>query len=150
MRAITLSLLFVLMLISGISFSGFASGKLTGDRVSFGRGYRYDKNGWIFVHIEGKPFDRGFQHGYLLAEEIKEALRVNSYFTKWSTGEDFNFFVKASESMFTSKVDREFLTEIQGIAAGARKAGVKVTYQEIMAWNGISELLGYWWPQIMR
>ena len=35
---------------------------------------RHEKSGWIYLHIEGKPEERGFQHGYLLAKEIKEAL----------------------------------------------------------------------------
>ena len=36
---------------------------------------RQETNGWVFLHIEGKPFVRGFQHGYLLAKEIAESLR---------------------------------------------------------------------------
>ncbi len=28
---------------------------------------RPEKNGWTFVHLEGKPAEIGFQHGYLLA-----------------------------------------------------------------------------------
>lgn len=34
------------------------------------------QNGWIFVHLEGSPFDVGFQHGYLLAPEIADAEKV--------------------------------------------------------------------------
>ena len=37
---------------------------------------RHEKAGWIYLHIEGAPGERGFQHGYLLGPEIKEALRV--------------------------------------------------------------------------
>jgi len=40
------------------------------------KGYRYDENGWIFLHIEGEPFERGFQRGYLTANEIEEFLRT--------------------------------------------------------------------------
>ena len=36
----------------------------------FGPGFRYDDKGWIFVHIEGSPYQRGYQYGYLLANEI--------------------------------------------------------------------------------
>ena len=31
---------------------------------------RSEKNGWIAVHLEGTPEVIGYQHGYLLAEEI--------------------------------------------------------------------------------
>lgn len=34
------------------------------------KAYRVDRNGWIFLHIEGEPFERGFQRGYLTANEI--------------------------------------------------------------------------------
>jgi hypothetical protein len=33
---------------------------------------RHEKNGLIYLHIEGNPEERGFQHGYLVAREIKE------------------------------------------------------------------------------
>src|SRR5450759_1596452 len=42
---------------------------------------RHEKNGWIYLHIEGSPEERGFQHGYLLAKEIKDALFETS--TVW-------------------------------------------------------------------
>src|ERR1700722_8705912 len=34
---------------------------------TFGPGYRYPRGGWLYVHIEGAPYERGYQHGYLLA-----------------------------------------------------------------------------------
>jgi hypothetical protein len=36
--------------------------------------YRFEKNGWICVHLQGAPEAIGFQHGYLLAPEIADAL----------------------------------------------------------------------------
>ena len=30
-----------------------------------GPGYRYPQAGWIVLHIEGEPYDRGVQHGHL-------------------------------------------------------------------------------------
>ena len=37
-----------------------------------GAGYRYPQAGWIVVHIEGEPYERGYQHGRLLAAEIAD------------------------------------------------------------------------------
>src|SRR5260370_38220340 len=34
-----------------------------------GPAYRYPQAGWIVLHIQGKPYERGFQHGHLLAAE---------------------------------------------------------------------------------
>ena len=41
---------------------------------TFGPAYRYPAAGWIYLHIEGKPYERGYQHGYLMAKEIPEYL----------------------------------------------------------------------------
>src|ERR1035438_5774340 len=37
---------------------------------------RFGRAGWIYLHIEGEPRQRGFQHGYLLGKEIADGLRV--------------------------------------------------------------------------
>ena len=37
---------------------------------------RFERGGWIYLHTEGEARERGFQHGYLLAKEIGEGLRV--------------------------------------------------------------------------
>ena len=39
---------------------------------TFGPAYRYPAAGWIYLHIEGKPYERGYQHGHLMAREIPE------------------------------------------------------------------------------
>ena len=111
---------------------------------------RYEKDGWIFVHIEGAPFERGFQHGYLLADELKEAIRVNNFLAEWYTGENFDFFIQHANEMFASKIDEEYIQEMEGIAAGATKAGYEISYEKILAWNGLTELLDYWWPTIVE
>jgi hypothetical protein len=33
----------------------------------FGPAYRYPTGGWIYLHIEGEPYARGYQHGHLLS-----------------------------------------------------------------------------------
>lgn len=52
----------------------------------YGNGYRYEKNGWIYLHIQGEPYDRGYQHGYLVASELSEILRSLKYLTLQDTG----------------------------------------------------------------
>ena len=149
MKLKILRLLTMIVVIIGFFIPICVSGELTMDEKEWlEKGYRYEKNGWTYVHIEGPPYERGFQHGYLLAKEIQEVLRVNKYLAKWYTGEEFEFFVEAAARIFTEKIDDEFLTEIKGIADGARKAGVEVTYQQLIAWNTMFELLDYWWPEV--
>ena len=47
--------------------------------VEEGQGYRFNRNGWIYVHIEGDPHGRGYQHGNLVAPELKEILGSLKY-----------------------------------------------------------------------
>jgi len=124
-----------------------------GEVVTYNNGSRYEENGWIYLHIEGEPYDRGFQHGYLMAQEIGEIKRSLEYLTYWNTGKEWQFFVEAAERLFVLDQDmeendtyQEFLDEMKGIADGAQAAGVNVSWQEILAWNGYEELVDYWWP----
>ncbi len=42
------------------------------------KGHRHEKAGGTYLHIEGEARERGFQHGYLMAKEIAEAIRVTA------------------------------------------------------------------------
>jgi hypothetical protein len=110
-------------------------------------GYRFDCHGWIYVHAEGEAYERGLQHGYLVARELRNILDGLDYLTYWNTGMRWKFFVDAAERLFAPRIDQEYLDEIKGVADGARSAGVSVSWQEILAWNGRTELLDYWWPK---
>ena len=113
---------------------------------TFGAGYRYPKAGWIYVHIEGAPYDRGYQHGYLLAREIEQyidrcaaQLDVKSRANAWDNGRT------AANALFLRGFDQEILQEMQGIADGAAAAGAKyqdraVDLIDIVTLNTITEL----------
>lgn len=117
-----------------------------GEVIQHGDGYRFERDGWIYLHIEGEPYERGVQHGNLLAQELDEILRSVRYVVPWSTGKSWEYFVEAAGDMFPRHLDAEYLAEIQGIADGAKAAGVDITWEEVLAWNGYEELTGYWWP----
>lgn len=108
----------------------------------------YEKNGWIYLHIEGDPKERGFQHGYLLAKEIKESIRVLSESWHYETAMDWQWLVDKSAKMFTPKVDAENLEEIDGIVEGMKASGITSIRDEIVAYNGYMELIWYWWPTV--
>ena len=40
--------------------------------TTYGPAYRYPVSGWIYLHIEGQPYERGYQHGRLMAREIPQ------------------------------------------------------------------------------
>ena len=58
---------------------------------------RFERDGWIYVHLEGTPEQVGFQHGYLLAAEIAEHLRVTKPFLLHETKRDWAFYRDAAE-----------------------------------------------------
>ena len=120
-----------------------------GDVTRYGDGYRFESNGWIYLHIEGQPYERGFQHGRLLAPELAETQRTLNYITMNDTGQTWQYFIKAAARLWAKKIDGEYLQEIKGIAAGATSAGTPLTWQDVLALNGEMELTGYWYPGIL-
>jgi hypothetical protein len=114
------------------------------------KAYRFDKSGWIYLHIEGEPHERGYQHGYLLAREIESVLKTLRHITLFNTGKEFQFFITAADKMFTPHIDQEFIAEMRGIADGATAAAIKTSFEEILAWNGYMELVNYWWPKVQK
>ncbi|MEI8037325.1 MAG: C45 family autoproteolytic acyltransferase/hydrolase [Verrucomicrobiota bacterium] len=112
----------------------------------FGTGYRYPQSGWTVVHIEGKPYERGMQHGRLLAPEIAGFILRLASNTKPEAAEEIwklkRSFVNA---MFTRRFNEEQLQEMQGIAdgataAGAQFAGHPVDLLDIVAINTTTEM----------
>lgn len=111
-----------------------------------GPAFRYEDKGWIFVHIEGKPYQRGFQYGSLVADEIKtfiEKLAVSENASDPAAAWRQNRF--GTDAMFLRKYDEEYLTEMKGIADGAAKAGARVfdrpvDFLDIVAINSAIDL----------
>lgn len=109
---------------------------------------RVDRDGWIHLRIAGGPRERGFQHGYLLAKEIDASLRTTRRRWEYKTGMDWPWLVRKSEAIFRGRVDAEILAELAGLAAGLAAAGVPTSPPEMAAYNAITELQGYWWPEV--
>lgn len=109
---------------------------------------RHEKNGWIYLHIEGTPEERGFQHGYLLAKEIKESIRVLSEVWHYQSALEWKWLVRKGSDMFTPKVDIENMTEIEGIVEGMKAAGIATSRDEMVTYNSYMELLWNWWPSV--
>src|SRR5437773_12503297 len=86
---------------------------------------REDKNGWVYVHLEGSPAYIGYQHGYLLANEIDSALQMMGYYLQNATKRDWNFYRNAAEKFYWNKLDKEYQEEIEGIAEGLQAKGKK-------------------------
>jgi hypothetical protein len=93
---------------------------------SFGPAYRYPAAGWIYLHIEGKPYERGYQHGYLMAKEIPEYLtRCAILLAGKAEGQSWDAYRTTANALFLRGFDREILEEMRGIADGANAGGAK-------------------------
>jgi hypothetical protein len=111
-----------------------------------GPGFRYDDQGWIFVHIEGEPYERGYQYGSLMPDEIAEYIRklgVLQYREDPKAGWDTIRF--EADALFLRKYDDEYLTEMKGIAAGAADAGGEawgrpIDLRDIVALNSVVDI----------
>src|SRR5438045_1615099 len=114
------------------------------------KGKRFERAGWTYLHTEGEPRERGFQHGYLLAKEIADGLKTTRIGWEHGSGMDWSWLVERAGAMFIAKIDAENLAEIDGMVEGARWAGVSTSRAELIAYNGTLELAGYWWPAELK
>src|ERR1035437_2712165 len=111
---------------------------------------RHEKAGWVYVHLEGAPRARGFQHGFLLANEIKQGIKATRADWEYQTATKWNYLLTKADTMFTRKIDKENLAELDGIVEGMQAKGVPTSRAEIIAYNAYLELSWYWWPQELK
>ena len=108
--------------------------------------HRSERDGWIYIRLEGSPARLGYQHGYLLADEIADLLRVIKPYLEKSSKRDWNFYRHAAEAMLWSGIDAEYQLEIDGIVAGLNARGVNADRWDLVALNANQELPYYYVP----
>src|SRR6516164_883977 len=80
----------------------------------YGPAYRFPQAGWIVLHIEGKPYERGYQHGRLMAPEIAAHLRCfAAMLTPKAPAEGWNGTRRLANALFVRRFDKEFLEEMK-------------------------------------
>jgi hypothetical protein len=90
----------------------------------FGAAYRYPQAGWTILHVEGEPYERGYQHGRLMSSEIADYLKALAYNrSPASPGEGWKSMRTIVDALFLRRYDKEYLEEMKGIADGASAAG---------------------------
>src|ERR1700746_1203743 len=75
--------------------------------------YRFERGGWVYVHLEGAPADIGYQHGFLLAPEIEEGLRVVQFKDVHRTQRDWAFYRATAQNILWPHIDQEYQQELQ-------------------------------------
>jgi hypothetical protein len=137
----------ILILLSILSRPTSASAKPTPDKDAIlAKSYRFERDGWIYVHLEGGPHDIGFQHGVLLSGEIASAFAAIQLKMTHDSGRDWDFFRRASRQMLWPKIDPEYQLELQGIADGLASKKVKLDLDDVIAMNAFMEIADYYVP----
>lgn len=108
--------------------------------------YRFDQNGWTYVHLQGTPEQVGYQHGYLLAAEIADVMEAYKLRATHDTKRDWAFFRQTAHEIFWPKVDPEYQQELQGMVAGLKARGVNLDLDDVVALNGMLEIPDYYVP----
>jgi hypothetical protein len=112
----------------------------------YGPAYRYPQAGWIVLHIEGEPYERGYQHGRLMANELVPFIRCSAALVSAGSPSDGWRSVRTLvNALFVRRYEKEFLEEMKGIADGATAAGARydgraIDLVDIVALNA--------WPEI--
>lgn len=110
----------------------------------YGPAYRYEKNGWTYVHIEGEPFERGKQYGFLVKDNFEKTLNVTKRMTLHTMGVEYDYLAGKAVELTQGKIPQELLDEMRGFAAGLSEAGFKSDINDIIGWNAYPDM-SYWW-----
>ena len=130
--------------------SGGRRGASPGGAARLKKSYRFERDHWIYVHLEGAPGQIGYQHGWLLAPEIEDALATVKLDETHSTKLDWEFFRKTAQDVLWPRIDLEYRQELRGIAEGAAAHGVKLDIWDVVALNAMEEVPDYYVPWLNR
>jgi hypothetical protein len=147
---LSLFLVTIMFCLTSICFDAEAA-PLTGTQQSWlSKAQRHEKAGWIYLHIEGKPRERGFQYGYLAAKEIAQGIKALRVDWEYQSATKWEWLQKKALEIFGRKIDKENLAEIDGLVEGMIAAGIPSSRGEMIAYNAYLELSLYWWPQEIK
>ena len=112
--------------------------------------YRFERNGWVYVHLEGAPADIGYQHGYLLAPEIEDGLNTVKLKDVHRTKREWEFYRQTAQNILWPHIDLEYQQELQGIADGLKAHGSIMDLWDVVALNAMEEIPDYYVPWLNR
>jgi len=111
------------------------------------RSWMRTQDGWIVLHIEGKPYDRGFQYGYRLADEITHYRGLMALEFQHNTKQKIDVYYDQVEKLYWDHFDVEYQEEMRGMADGAKYAGKEVSLRDVLVINTYYEI-GLWWDTV--
>ena len=87
--------------------------------------YWFERGGWTYVHLEGDPHAVGFQHGYLLKDQIEDNLNVYRIEAVHLYGSNWQFFRDAGENVLWPKVEPSIARSCRELSDGMQRARIE-------------------------
>ena len=67
-------------------------------------GMSFEKNGWTYMSIKGKPRERGYAYGYMCAPQFKKIQEMLKFSVYDGTGQTWEYFVDACTRVLNPKI----------------------------------------------
>jgi hypothetical protein len=151
MNRLFISSLVIFSLLAGCGSPSSQKGTLTTEQ-KMAKASRTEKNGWIKIHLEGSPAVIGFQHGFLLADEIIDLRGAMEVRNLQMTGKDREFYRSESYRILWHNIPAEYQEELTGIAAGvnAKLGEGTIDIKDVVALNSMLEIPDYYVPWLEK
>lgn len=109
---------------------------------SYGKGFLENREGIKVLHLKGSPYERGYQHGVLLYDQINDTLTkgltgaaaVISHNLDCTLEEGFER-LRIGEREAEGFIPPEFREEMTGIADALKSRGSPIDLDDIFLWN---------------
>ena len=130
---------------------------------NYGKGYRYNIQGWTYIHLDGDPYERGYQYAYLASTEIVDMIQrwgnfghqvpflkvffINNQQRNYDKLTDIWWNLCRSKSMryFEKHIPEEYKQELRGMVVGLKNReatifGRNIEYNDLVASQFIQEV----------
>jgi len=109
---------------------------------TYGKGFLENSGGIRVLHLKGSPYERGYQHGTLLASEITNVISdgITGAASVVATALQANIEtglqkLKEGQKAAGPYIPPEFREEMTGIADGIASKGSPMTLDDVLLWN---------------
>jgi dsDNA-binding SOS-regulon protein len=102
-----------------------------------------EKEGWKVIEVRGEPYEMGYAHGYILADELREILELLPFIVKEELKIPFSHYLAKSRLLITPIIKSKYpdiYQELKGISAGARDKKIHVSVDFLISWNAYMSL----------
>jgi hypothetical protein len=95
-----------------------------------GPAFRFSDRGWTFLHVEGKPYERGVQHGTLMAEEMAAYMeKLANLQNAAAPDKGWAALRLLTDALMLRGYDEEYLLEMRGMADGMNARNVRMRHK---------------------